>query len=515
MPETSESSEVRRADTVGQPAEQDRSTSKPDTTEPDDNKPDSPQSNDSHFKASKRDLPNLVITKSESTMPDYRDADREQLKDLFKERGLTLEGKKKQTLEWYRCKLVRDDAKVTTYREYKFTELKNELRWRGKDVARITKKLQAIKCLEDDDREKGNKGLSMEPKKAHQPKEKPKPDKPPAPSATDRKGFTVSMTLQIIGKSSEARIKPLTQTWSLPASYDPNLTLNVLGWLTITTPDGRRPQFSARASSEKHMFQVNSLVVENKKRKKSPLSDAGDDGLRLPKKPNWKPRSISETCDDGQEPTNPLATRIKSPEDGRKKNTIPPKDLSLGMTAEKAPAASSATPMTAMNEPFMDTALAPLSSSSDPGSSLFPSPPPSPLESEARKSFSPELSGSKSPSGSLKSCLNVNPSEQPRKPTSPKELPSSRSKSDHDAHVRKSGLGSSVMGTSKGMRRLLRLADRGSTQRPRFSLVGAVRRSTYRMGKKVCWWWDVLRRPRRRPAVATSWGEWAMEYLHM
>ena len=159
MPETSESSEVKRAGIVGQLAEQNGSTSKPNSTMPDTNKPDSHKSNDSKPKATKRGLPKPVITKLEPTKLDYRGADVEQLKDLFKERGLALNGNKKKTLEWYRGKLVRDDAKATTYWEYKFTELKNELRGRGKDSTRITKKSQAIKCLEDDDTEKGNKEI--------------------------------------------------------------------------------------------------------------------------------------------------------------------------------------------------------------------------------------------------------------------------------------------------------------------------------------------------------------------
>jgi hypothetical protein len=100
-----------------------------------------------------------------------------QLKGLFKERGLALDGNKKHTLEWYRGKLIRDDAKATTYKEYKFSDLKNELRGRGKDLTKITEKLQAIKRLEEDDKENGNKGLSMGLRKGHQPKKNPKPPK--------------------------------------------------------------------------------------------------------------------------------------------------------------------------------------------------------------------------------------------------------------------------------------------------------------------------------------------------
>lgn len=553
MPETSESSGVKHAGTVTQPPQQDRSASKPDSTKPDPNKPDSPKPNDSKPKAAGRDLLNLVFTKLEPIKPDYRGGDVEQLKGLFKERGLALDGNKKQTLEWYRGKLIRDDAKATTYKEYKLADLKNELRGRGKDSTKITKKLQAIKRLEDDDKENGSKGPSMGSRKAHQPKGKPKPSKdksdkpnkdsrrlskerptkpinkeiskpgenkdtapgeqaavgltkkvpgikPPALPAADPKGFTASMTAQVIGKPSEARAKPLTKMRSLPASYDPNLNLNVLGWLTIATSDD---QFPVSASSERHIFQINSLEPENKKRKMPPLSNAGDD----------KPKSTSKSYDDRQEPKNPLTTRTKSPEDDGRKDTIPPKDRSLDVTSEKVPAATSATPTTAMSLASTDTTLTPPSSPSDPGPSLSSSPPPSPSEPDVGKFSRKEPRGSKWQPGSKSSGSDVSPSKPPHKPTSPKKSPTPRSKSDHDSRVRKSG--SVVMGTGKGMTKRLRLANRGSTRRPRFGLVGAVRRSIHQTGRRVRWWQDMLHGPRRRPAVATSWGEWVMEYLHM
>src|SRR5947209_4218423 len=200
-----EASESKRVGTVTQPAQQDRSASKPDSTEPDPNKPDSPKPNDSTPKAPRRDLLNPVFTKLEPIKPDYRGADVEQLKCLFKERGLALNGNKKQALEWYRSKLVRDDAKATAYKEYKFTDLKNELRWRGKDSMKITKKLQTIKRLEEDDRENGNKRPTMGSRKARQPKEKPKPpkDKSDKPNKDSRCLFKARLTKLVNKKISK------------------------------------------------------------------------------------------------------------------------------------------------------------------------------------------------------------------------------------------------------------------------------------------------------------------------
>jgi hypothetical protein len=48
---------------------------------------------------------------------------------------------------------------------------------------------------------------------------------------------------QVLGKGSKAGPKPLTHTWSLAATYDPNFDLNVIGRLTVTAPDGQKRQF--------------------------------------------------------------------------------------------------------------------------------------------------------------------------------------------------------------------------------------------------------------------------------
>ena len=475
MPETSECSAVNYTGTVTQLAQQDKSASKPGSTRPDPNQPGSPKPNDSKPKAAGRDLLNLVITRLEPIKPDYRGADVGQLKGLFKERGLALGGNKKQTLEWYRGKLVRDGAKATTYKEYKFSDLKNELRGRGKDSTKITKKLQAIKRLEEDD-----KGLSMRSRKAHQPKEKPKPPKDkPDKSNKDSRCLSKERSTKLVNKEIS---KPRENEDTSPGEQA------AVG-LTKKIPGIKPPP--------------------------PLLSDTGDDKPRPLKKSNEKPKRASESYDDGQEPKNPLTTRTRSPEDDGRKDTIPSKDRPLDVTSEKAPAALSATPTPAMSLPSTDATLTPPSSPSDPGSSLSSSPPLSPSEPDVGKFSRKEPCRPNWPPGPKSSGSDVSPSKRPHKLTLPKKLPTPQSKSDHDTRVRKSGLGSAVMGTSRGMTKRLRLADRGSTLRPRFGLVGVVRRSIYRANRRVRWWQDMLQKPRRRPAVATSWGEWVMEYLHM
>jgi hypothetical protein len=182
-----------------------------------------------------------------------------------------------------------------------------------------------------------------------------------------------------------------------------------------------------------------------------------------------------ESYDDRQEQKNPLTAGTGPPENEETRGTIPPKDRPLDVTSEKAFAASSATPMTAMSLPSMDTTLTPPSSSSNPGLLLSSSPPPSPSEPDVGKFSRKDLCGAKWPPGSKSSGSDVSPSKPSHKPTSPKKSPTPQSKSYHGPHVRKSGSDSAAMRTSKGMTKRLRLADRGSTLRPRFGLMGAVR----------------------------------------
>lgn len=434
-------------------------------------------------------LPKTEPPQQDSIMPDYSNKDEKQLKGIMKQQALALDNKK-HPLSWYVDKLVRHDANATTYDEYTFQELKKEIAGRGLDTKGIKSKAAAIGQLEKDDKERDCKGRSMgsikqdqqivrksgnledEPKrpasrKSGRPSEGKKLSKPrnkqptkkdglndesvgkraadvlatkdlvdpPSPLRANLDHFTISMTLQILGKGSEAGPKPLNHTWSLPATYDPQYGLNVIGSLTITAPDGQKSQYPIAISSERHMFHLDSWTTAQKKRKTHPPAHTGDE---QPKPAKKRGPLLSDSTDNEPKssPKKPLKKTSKVPGKGKGKDMALSEDLPTKGTVKKAPPALRRKMTMSLNLLSPRTEPTPFPPASDAGSS----PSPTPSKPAFRKSPAQNLRGPSLPARSRNSGSDPTQSKAPLKPVLPKSR-TPRSKSEDKARVRKFGSG--------------------------------------------------------------------------
>ena len=101
--------------------------------------------------------------------------------------------------------------------------------------------------------------------------------RPPTPPPMDPDRYIISASLQVMGKTGGPRTDPLTGTWSLPASFRPELDTNVMGTLTITAPDGQKAQYPFPGLN-RQIFHIPSLATANKKRKTPDGGNDDDDG---------------------------------------------------------------------------------------------------------------------------------------------------------------------------------------------------------------------------------------------
>lgn len=163
---------------------------------------------------------------------------------------------------------------------------------------------------------------------------------PPLPPMTDSQSFTMSMTLQILGKGSGVEAALLTQTWPLAAPFDPLCDLNVIGQLTIAMLDGQTNHVSTSISSEKHQFHLDSLLSAKKKRKLAPMLGPHDAQLPTSKKPKCKRPLESDPVDSNQKPARtPIRKLRMSNNVAQKKNARQPAISPARDTPNDSPAA--------------------------------------------------------------------------------------------------------------------------------------------------------------------------------
>lgn len=102
----------------------------------------------------------------------------------------------------------------------------------------------------------------------------------------------------------------MTHTWILPATYEPNFDLNVIGRLTVTASGGQKSQFPLTALSEGHTFHFDSLA--STKNKRPPLSsDPGNDGPSSPKKATGKTPPFARDNEEHPKPPQKPIQRLK------------------------------------------------------------------------------------------------------------------------------------------------------------------------------------------------------------
>jgi hypothetical protein len=268
---------------------------------------------------------------------------------------------------------------------------------------------------------KGNRPHSKE--SAEDPETKDPEEHHSWPRANDSDRFKISATLQVLGKSSEAGPELMTHTWILPATYEPNFDLNVVGRLTVTAPGGQKSQFPLTALSERHTFHVDSLASTKNKRP-APSSDPGNDGPSSPKKATGKTPPFARDNEQHPKPPQKPIRRLKIKHKAAWKKGD---GQFMNSAAEETPNE------TAVSSPFR------LGSPQS-------SPTSSPSKRRRQKSSTDNSGGSNSSPESRSS---------PSKPVSSKKRPSPRAKGEDKPRAHKADSAQSNQRTSRRKRRIL------------------------------------------------------------